>query len=203
MASARLYSTICFDGPAESRNASALKLDVRIPIRRRYPLAMKHVCTTTQALAVQQRRHHYEREPNQTGGGALRPSKVLLMLNLEGDEQISRRNHDACDRVEGPTLADRLATPILNLHRRRQDCDRNLSLQVFRSAGTSPITVAPWCFLLHSAESLHELKSRSIVPPTRGSMRELGGFNLRRRSASAQQRASCPSARTDLPSGLR
>ena len=106
------------------------------------PLAMKHVCTTTQALAVQQRRHHYEREPNQTGGGALRPSKVLLMLNLEGDEQISRRNHDACDRVEGPTLADRLATPILNLHRRRQDCDRNLSLQVFRSAGTSPITVA-------------------------------------------------------------
>src|SRR5688572_3161521 len=37
MASARPYSTIRFDRPGESRNACALKLGVRVAIRRRYP----------------------------------------------------------------------------------------------------------------------------------------------------------------------
>src|SRR5438067_12617222 len=36
VASDRAYSTISFDSPAESRNARALKLDVRLPIRRGY-----------------------------------------------------------------------------------------------------------------------------------------------------------------------
>src|SRR4051812_8751833 len=80
MACDRPYSTICFDSPAESRNACALKAGIRLAISREYAGEARNTCaqrhTRRDALDADHATSRWRRTCAVRGRGRLRVKTI-------------------------------------------------------------------------------------------------------------------------------